>query len=272
MIRGRLRATVVVGILAVAAAGSAGCDVNVGEGGFNVGLASGKATDQWTRTYTIAGNGRFAVKNVNGTITIEPSADASTIEVRAERTTRATSDEAARELLKKLEIVEDVKPDAIRIETKAPKTFGRSGHEIKYFVKVPAGVVVEAKTVNGGVRVNKVPNDVTAESVNGGVKGDGLSGHLDASTTNGGIEISLDKLADAGVKLETVNGGVDLTLPKAAKANISARVTNGGLHTGDLPIETVGEQSRRRLDGRMNGGGSPVELATTNGGIHLSGK
>lgn len=272
MKRERLRAALIVGMLALAAAGSAACDVNVGEGGVNLGLASGKATDEWTRTYTVAPNGRFAVRNVNGTITIDASADAKTIQVRAERTARATSDEAARELLKNIQIVEDVQPDAIRIETKAPKSLGRSGHEIKYFIKVPGGVVVEARTVNGGVRVNNVPNDVTAESVNGGVRGTGISGHLDANTTNGGIEVDVEKLADAGVKLETVNGGVELTLPRAAKASISARVTNGGLHTGDLPIETTGEKNRRRLEGTLNGGGSPVELATTNGGIHLAGK
>jgi hypothetical protein len=272
MIRGRLRAALVVGILASAAAGSAACDVNVGEGGFNLGLASGKATDEWTRTYTVAPNGRFTVRNDTGPVTNEPSTDAKTVEVRAERTARASSDEAAKALLGNIQIVEDVKPDAIRIETKAPKSSGRSGHEIKYFIKVPAGVVVEARTVNGGVRVNNVPNDVTVESVNGGVRGSGISGHLDANTTNGGIEVDVDALADAGVKLATVNGGVELTLPKAAKANISARVTNGGLHTGDLPIETTGEKNRRRLEGTLNGGGSPVELATTNGGIHLAGK
>lgn len=271
MLRGPLRTAVVVGILALGAA-SAACDINVGDGGVNVGLSSGKATDEWTRTYTVAEHARFSVKNINGTVTIEPATGASTIEVRAERTARAASDEAAKELLKKIEIVEDVKPDAVRIETKAPKSWGREGHEIKYFIKVPAGVAVEARTVNGGVRVNNVPNAVTAESVNGGVKGEGLTGHLDASTTNGGIEVSLEQLAQEGVRLETVNGGVALVLPKTAKADISARVTNGGLHTGDLPIETVGEQSRRRLDGRLNGGGSRVELSTTNGGIHLSGR
>ena len=42
----------------VAAVAAAGCDLNVGDGNFNVGLASGKATDTWTRTYTLSEAGR----------------------------------------------------------------------------------------------------------------------------------------------------------------------------------------------------------------------
>jgi hypothetical protein len=32
----------------------------------------------------------------------------------------------------------------------------------------------------------------------------------------------------------------------------------------------MGEQSRRRVRGRINGGGTPVELTTTNGSIHVA--
>jgi hypothetical protein len=39
-----------------------------------------------------------------------------------------------------------------------------------------------------------------------------------------------------------------------------------------LAVESTGEKNRRRLEGRLNGGGSRVELATTNGGIHITGR
>jgi Putative adhesin len=265
-VRGRLAAA----CLLMAGLASAACDVNLGEGGFHVGPLLGRASDQWTKSYPISPSGRFELKNVNGQITVEASAEAGTIEVTAERRARAGSDEAARELLKKIEIVETVEPDRVVLETRAPKSWGREGHEVKYVVKVPPTVQVSARTTNGGVHVKGLKNHVVASTVNGGVSGEGLSGQVEATTTNGGVEIALDALAAEGVKLETVNGGVQLTLPRSAKADISARVVNGGLHTGDLPIETVGEQNRRRLDGKMNGGGSRVELAAVNGGIHLS--
>jgi hypothetical protein len=267
------RTSLITVCLAVVGLAGAACDVRAGDGGFSIDLASGKASDEWKKTYTVAAGGRFEVKNINGTVTIDQGADDSTIEVRAERTAKASSDEAAQAALKQLEIVESVTPDAVRLETKAPQSYGRTSHEIRYFVKVPKSIKVEARTTNGGVRLNGIVNEVVARSVNGGIKGEGLSGHLDANTTNGGVDVGLVSVSEGGVRLETVNGGVQLLVPKAAKADISARVVNGGVHVADdLSLESTGEKSRRRLEGRLNGGGSRIELSTTNGGIHITGR
>ena len=259
--------------LAVAGLAGGGCDIRAGEGGFSVDLASGRASDEWKKTYTVAAGGRFEVKNTNGTVTIEQGTDEGTVEVRAERVVKASSDEAAQAILKQLEMYEDVKPDAVRLETRAPQKSGRGGHEVRYFIKVPKTIRVDARTTNGGVRLNGIANEVTASSVNGGIKGEGLSGHIDANTTNGGVDIGLTSLSDAGVTLETVNGGVQLQLPRTAKADISARVVHGGVNVADdLALQQTGEKSRRRLDGQLNGGGSRVELSTTNGGIRITGR
>ena len=112
---------------------------------------------------------------------------------------------------------------------------------------------------------------VNAEATNGGVKAHDMSGQLDASTTNGALEIDLAKMPEGGVKLACTNGGIRVSLPKDAKATISASIMNGGIHTGDLPIETTGDSSnRRKLEGRMNGGGPRLEIEGMNGGITLS--
>jgi hypothetical protein len=72
------------------------------------------------------------------------------------------------------------------------------------------------------------------------------------------------------VKLECTNGGIRLRLPADAKASISARITNGGIETSGLTLDATGAQSRRRLDGRLNGGGPRIDLEGTNGGIRIS--
>jgi len=268
-----VRTPVLAVCLAVVGLAGAGCDVRAGDGNFTVGLASGRASDEWKKTYTVTPGGRFDVKNGNGRVTIEQGADDSTIDVRAERVVKASSDEAARDILKQVEIREDVKPDSVRLETKGPQNRGRTNIEVRYFIKVPKSIKVEARTTNGGVQLNGIGNEVTASSMNGGIKGEGLSGHIDANTTNGGGEIELASVSDAGVKLETVNGGVQLQLPKTAKADISARVVNGGVHIDDtLSLESTGEKSRRNVEGRLNGGGSRIDLSTTNGGIHVTGR
>ena len=51
-----------------------------------------------------------------------------------------------------------------------------------------------------------------------------------------------------------------LTLPATAKATVSASCTNGGISVGSTGNFEVSEQSRRHLEGRLNGGGTPIEL------------
>jgi hypothetical protein len=58
-------------------------------------------------------------------------------------------------------------------------------------------------------------------------------------------------------------------VPEKAKANLSASWTNGGINVASLENLDVSEKSRRRFEGTLNGGGTPIELQTTNGGIRV---
>ncbi len=247
---------------------AAGCDVSVGEHGFSMDVASGKAQAEWTRSYTIASGGRLEITNVNGTITASPG-DGPQVEIRAERIAKARNDEAAQELLKKIEIVEEAAPDRVRIETKVPKmSWGRSGHEVRYFVKVPKGLAVDFETVNGGVRLENLDNQIVASTTNGGVRGKGLRGAVKASTTNGGVEIAMAAVTGE-VDLETTNGGIRLDLPQDARANLEARCVNGGIGVDESMSVDTTEKTRRQFRGTMNGGGPRVSAGTVNGGIRI---
>src|SRR5688572_4811664 len=101
-------------VVLIAAALLAGCDVQVGEKGFSLDIAQGKATDEWVRTYELPAKGRLEVTNVNGTIELLP-AQGRTIEVRAQREVKAHSEEGAREALQKLEMHEGVTPGRVAI-------------------------------------------------------------------------------------------------------------------------------------------------------------
>lgn len=257
-------------VLLLAGGASAACDVSIADGGgVALGFVSARATDEWSRSYEIADGGRFEVVNVNGVVRVE-AAQGNTVEVRAERIAKASTDAEARALLGKIQIAEEATPDRVRLETRAPKTWGASGVEVRYLVKVPANVRVKAVTTNGGIKLVGIANQVEARTTNGGVEGEGLSGPVQASTTNGGIRLDFERLGgdiDAG----TTNGGVRVGIPRDARASIAASVTNGGISMGDLPVQAE-QQSRRRLEGTLNGGGARVKLATTNGGIRLSGR
>jgi hypothetical protein len=261
----------VLAAICLLAGASAACDISVGGTGFSLGLATAKASNTWAKTYTVAAGGRFEVINTNGEVAVLQGTGPE-VEVSAERMAKATSDEAAKDLLAKIEIVETVKPDAVRLETKTPKTFGPGGAEVKYTIKVPAGLHVAARTTNGGIKLTGISNEVEASTTNGGVNGEALSGTVDVSTTNGGVHLAVSKLGAGGLRAETTNGGVSVAIPTDTKATISAHVTNGGFGLENLNVVTTGEQSRRHLEGTLNGGGPRIELGTTNGGITLTGK
>jgi DUF4097 and DUF4098 domain-containing protein YvlB len=131
---------------------------------------------------------------------------------------------------------------------------------------------VKLETVNGGIEIENISGRAELETTNGGIVARRIGGALSASTTNGGVEAEVDRLAADGVQMECVNGGLRLTLPKDARADIDARVVNGGISVDGLEIDTQGEKTRRRLEGRLNGGGAKVRIEGTNGGIRLAGR
>jgi hypothetical protein len=265
------RKTAKIGAILFVTSVLAACDIAVdGHGGFDFGMAAGKAQDEWTRSYPVSAGGRLELINVNGRITAEPT-DGNSIEIRAERTAKAATDEAAKDLLGRIEMREEVGADKVRVEVRPPRISGPAGHEFKWTVKVPRGVSVDLRTVNGGVRLTGLDAEVRARSTTGGITGVGLSPtSLDAAVTNGGVEIELARAVSSGAfDLEAVNGGVSIALPPDSRADISGRCVNGGITASELPLETIGEQSRRRLDAKLNGGGARISLETVNGGVKI---
>ena len=255
----------------------AGCDIQAENGKFDIDFASGKATDTWSRTYTVPAGGRFELINVNGRVTAE-STDGKEVIVEGRRTAKGRSDEIAKENLAKMEIREEVGGSTVRVESRPPRMSGFGGHEIEWTVKVPKGLTVDLRTVNGGVRMNGLSGEIHAKTTNGGIKGVGLVvDSVEASVVNGGVDMQFAAPLDSTdtVELTTVNGGVTIELPSESKATIAARAVNGGVRVSDELQATQEEESheferRRRFNGTMNGGGARVNVSVTNGGIRIS--
>jgi putative adhesin len=231
---------------------------------------NGRATDEWTRTYQLSPGGEVRIGNTNGRIDVE-AGDGNTVEVKAERIAKATTDGAAEELLPRIKIEEDIKPDRIDVHTThLSGIMVGASIEVRYHVRAPKGAKVHVTNTNGIVSVEGLAGDVEAHTTNGGVRASNLTGALDASTTNGGVTADFATV-EHDIKLTTTNGGVSIGLPDSAKANVVATCTNGGISVNGVKME-VTEQSRRRVEGKMNGGGVTIELKTTNGGIRIRGR
>ncbi len=243
----------------------AGCDV-VFQGD------SAQASDVWQRTYKLDAGGQVEVISANGMIEVAPSADATTVEVVAERRVRAATEQAAKDDLKAIRIDEQVSPKQIRIEV--PRSaggmrFGHSSREVSFRLKVPKDASVKVNTRNGEVRVSGLSGAVRADSSNGSISGEGLSGTIvQVGTTNGSIKVQVARVPSEGIRLDTTNGNIDLQVPADAKADIAARWVNGDFETNG--VNPDGTKDRRRYDGKLNGGGPRIEMNTTNGRIRLS--
>ncbi len=227
-----------------------GCDVMVGMGGFG-----GKevAKNEWTKTFTLPAGGQLEIVNVSGAIRTEAS-DGAVVDVVANRSARATTLEAAKDLLQRIEIREDTSAGGVRLEVRPPTGLSGGHTSVEFIVKLPRAAAVRLVNVNGRITVT------------------GARGSVKAEVTNGSISADLDAVSADGIRLATTNGAVHLTLPAGAKADLRARCVNGGISVSNLTLEHGAEQSRRRVDGKLNGGGPLIDLGTTNGGIKVTGR
>jgi DUF4097 and DUF4098 domain-containing protein YvlB len=139
---------------------------------------------------------------------------------------------------------------------------------VHYHVRAPKNSVVQATTTNGRIFMHGLSGKTTATTTNGGVTADALTGGITATSTNGMLKVELAAVGAGAVDLRTTNGLLWLTLPADAKGDLDATVTNGVISVTGFKLE-ASDESRRHVSGRINGGGAPITLSTTNGGIQV---
>ena len=140
-------------------------------------------------------------------------------------------------------------------------------------MQVPAGVHVDLRTVNGGVRLDNVGGEVRATATNGGVRGRLADvSLLDARTTNGGVELEVTGTVarDGRVSLASVNGGVRLAVPRRHPGRSSPRAApTAGSASRTSTSRSTASRRGAASSGRLNGGGARIDLQTTNGGVTI---
>jgi hypothetical protein len=141
--------------------------------------------------------------------------------------------------------------------------------EVRFVVRVPAGIGFSAHSVNGGVTAVGLTGPVKARTVNGGVD-IVTSGRAEAATVNGSIHASLGVSSWSDpVKFETVNGGIHISVPNSLNADVDASTVNGSIES-DMPWLVKGKIGRTHIQGTFNKGGSPLKLSTVNGSIEIN--
>ena len=139
---------------------------------------------------------------------------------------------------------------------------------VEFVVRLPAGVKVNATTVNGQVVVDGASAAVSASSVNGNVEARSSGGPVLVKTVNGSINVRAGTIGDDRLEYRTTNGSITVELPASANADIDMRTVNGSL-SSDFPLTIQGRIDRRHMQATLGRGGPTLRLATVNGSIHL---
>lgn len=229
-----------------------------------------RATDEWSRQLPLTGDGELEIINTSGAIEVEGTTDA-VVDVRAERVARATTEQGARDLLTHITIRDESVPGRVTIQTEriGGVLIGVS-FDVNYRVKAPASATIRTRTANGSTTITGASGRLVVNDVNGDVVGRGISGGIEARAVNKNIDIDVVQVGRDPIDLRAVNGHVQLTLPGGANANLSATSTNGFIDVTGLTLEKFGDENRRRVRGRLNAGGTPIELNAVNGDIHVA--
>ena len=139
---------------------------------------------------------------------------------------------------------------------------------VEFVVKVPAGVHLVARTVNGAVEASGLGADVDAETVNGSVKVE-TAGVARAETVNGSVNAKMGRADWNGdLAFETVNGSIRVMLPPSASTAVDAEVVNGSIES-EFAVEG-GRVAKKRLTGTIGSGGRSLNLETVNGSIVIA--
>lgn len=236
---------------------------------------SARAADEWLRNYSLDKGGEVSVFNQTGAIDLE-GVEGTTVEIRAERVARATTEKTAAQLLPRISITEDILPNRVSVRTAGIEGIlvGVS-FDVTYHVKVPPWAILRAQTSSGDTTARGISGRVVASTTNGSITGRTLGGGVETRAVNGDTTVDFTSLGGDPVALRGTNGSVTVALPSSANANLQASAVNGTISFTRLMFEPTDdpepERGRaRRVRGRLNAGGTSLELQTVNGDIAIS--
>jgi hypothetical protein len=215
---------------------------------------------EFRRVFSLNPDGRVVIHNLYGAVRIA-AWDRNAVEVTALKNGGDFGDLADARV-----VVESQSPELVSIRTQ----YGASGAvhpaSVEYRISVPRGATLEEiRVVNGELSLTGLKGPVKASSVNGAIKAEKLGGRADLSTVNGRLEADFERISESNpISLRSVNGPISLSLPRGG-ATVVAENLSGGIESDVGGVSPGGH----RLRAVLRGGGAPIRLNNTNGGISI---
>ena len=257
------------------------------------------------RTLKVSGSADVSVQSGSGSIRVEPGA-VDRVRVAA-RIKAGSSWLVGGDVEKRVRQIEQNPPieqqgNVIRIGWFADDDLPRN-ISITYEITVPAatklaartgsgsivvGAIagpVEVKSGSGSLTVGRVGAQVAASTGSGSIRVEGAGG-LEASTGSGSIHaasvagptkatsgsgsITIDGRPSGPWTLHASSGGITMTVPPDASFNLDARTNSGSIDSAHpVTMEVTGKIDKRRIAGKVRGGGPLIEASCASGSIRI---
>jgi Putative adhesin len=196
-------------------------------------------TERFSRRIHIGRDGRVAVSNVAGDITVT-GGGGDEVTIDAVKRTRGDRSQLAR-----VHIDVDERPGRVEVRTEYERNWSdRSGDvSVDYTITVPSSAAVDVKSVSGTVKLSNVQGAVRAESVSGDV--------ITSSTPK--LELAKSVSGDVSLGGVTTDGDLSAT---SVSGSVSAKGLKArGLDLGSVSGNvTIADATCDRLDGKSVSG------------------
>ncbi|EAY29053.1 DUF4097 family beta strand repeat-containing protein [Microscilla marina] len=120
------------------------------------------------------------------------------------------------------------------------------------------------RTSDGDIKIMQVKGDIIARTSDGNITFEDVAGSIDLTTSDGSIHGNLTELKNS-LKARTSDGNIRIALPKQQGLDLDIRG-----ESLNIPLQNFsGKATKKRINGKMNGGGKLIQMRTSDGRIKL---
>ncbi|HLL16964.1 MAG TPA: DUF4097 family beta strand repeat-containing protein [Pyrinomonadaceae bacterium] len=217
-----------------------------------------------TKTYPLAKDGSFSVRNFSGDITVE-GWDEQQAEVKIIRRGGGDPKRAA------FKVVYEEGANRL-VFNSMPETTG-GAREVQYVVKLPRNLrELEIVSTNSNVELTGVhSSSISINIQRGNIELEDVSGTINSRTTKGNTTVALSDAAKGAPQVfNGIHGNVELEIPPGTNAELKAETVEGDIEIDeDLRIKVEQRVIGQQAVGRLGTGGQPIVVKVINGNIKI---